>query len=49
MHCQYLTGLGCLGLGKFDKANMYFNDVLSKDRYDMGAFIHKDIFQLLND
>ncbi len=49
MHCQYLSGLGCLGLKQFQKAGEYFDTVLARDRYHTGAFVHKELLQFFND
>ncbi|HUH47911.1 MAG TPA: DUF5107 domain-containing protein, partial [Arenibacter sp.] len=40
IHCQYLIGLGELGLGNPKKAISAFKKVLEKDRYHLAAFIH---------
>lgn len=39
IHCNYLIGLGYLGLGKKELANKYFNEVLKKDINHQGASI----------
>ena len=43
IHCLYMAGLGCLGLGgqNSDKANQYFDEVLALDINHQGASIHK--------
>ena len=40
IHCNYLVGLGMLGLGKKEKAKNYFTNVLHKDLNHQGAAIH---------
>ncbi len=47
-HCNYLIGLGNLGLnnGKIDTAIEYFNAVLRNDINHLGAFIHKEMAKI---
>ena len=40
VHCQYLMGLGALGLGDFLFARQCFDEVLRIDAYHQGAIIH---------
>jgi len=40
IHCNYLIGLGMLGLGKKEEAKKYFTNVLHKDLNHQGAAIH---------
>lgn len=40
IHCRYMMGLGYLGLGKLDKANEEFENVLRKDSIHVGAKTH---------
>ena len=47
IYCQYLIGLGELGLGNFDRSIQRFNEVLDEDHYHMGAILHKSIAQQL--
>lgn len=50
IHCLYLIALGNLGLGNLDKAWKIFIEILVKDLYHTGAFIHLRLMesQLLN-
>ena len=41
IHCNYLLGLGHLGLGNNEKAACYFNDAYSLDNNHQGTQIHK--------
>ena len=43
IHCQYLIGLGELGLGNIDSALQKFDEVLNRDRYHTGAILHKSL------
>lgn len=43
LNCHYLMGLGYLGLGDFEKAKSKFDEVLSKDKYYIGARIHAEL------
>jgi tetratricopeptide (TPR) repeat protein len=49
IHCLYLMGLGHLGLGNgdMDKAESYFNEVLSLDVNHQGAATHKIMMEFL--
>lgn len=47
IHCQYLMGLGYLGLGDFDKATSSLQEVLSKNQAHIGATIHLQITDFL--
>jgi tetratricopeptide (TPR) repeat protein len=40
LHCQYLIGLGNLGLGNRETAHQQFEEILSVDRYHLNAWIH---------
>ena len=40
IHCNYLIGLGALGLNHFEKAKIAFSLVLSQNLYHLPAFIH---------
>ena len=42
-HCQYLIGLGELGLGNLGNSIQMFNKVLGSDRYHLGAIFHKSL------
>lgn len=41
IHCNYLLGLGYLGLGQSDKAITHFNIVLELDAVHQGSVLHK--------
>jgi tetratricopeptide (TPR) repeat protein len=41
IHCQFMTGLGCLGLGQADRAGQCFSAVLAADPNHLGAIIHR--------
>ena len=43
LHCLYLMALGYMGLNQTEKAEDYFNRVLSEDLYHIGALIHKNL------
>ncbi|HUQ64537.1 MAG TPA: DUF5107 domain-containing protein [Flavitalea sp.] len=47
VHCIYLTGLGWLGLGDFDKSETAFRQVLQYDSNHQGAIIHIKMRQFL--
>jgi len=40
LHCNYLMGLGCLGLNNVSIAQVEFSKVLAKDPCHIGANIH---------
>jgi tetratricopeptide (TPR) repeat protein len=40
LHCNYLIGLGYLGLGMKERAGEFFNSVLKSDSYHLGSHIH---------
>jgi tetratricopeptide (TPR) repeat protein len=40
IHCEYLIGLGEMGLGNTDMAISSFTKVMDKDNYHLPAFIH---------
>ncbi len=40
LHCEYLIGLGKLGLGHKDDARAAFKTVLNQDRYHLSAKLH---------
>lgn len=40
-HCNYLIGLGELGLGRMDKAVQALDSVLMKDNYHLSAQLHR--------
>jgi tetratricopeptide (TPR) repeat protein len=40
-HCQYMLGLGYLGLGQTDEAVRWFDAVLSKAPHHLGAALHR--------
>jgi hypothetical protein len=40
IHCNYVLGLGYLGLGNKEKALEFLQRVLYLDRYHQGAQIH---------
>ena len=40
IHCEYLMGLGYLGLGDAGKARMYLRSVLESDPSHQGALVH---------
>ena len=43
--CNYLRGLGYLGLGKMSKSTQEFNKILEQDSCHIGALIHKKFSQ----
>ena len=47
IHCNYLIGLGLLGLGKNEDASKYFNNVLLTDINHQGAAIHLKMVEFL--
>lgn len=46
IHCNYLVGLGNLGLGNDDTAKLYFEKVLEADPSHVGVYVHQKL--LLN-
>jgi tetratricopeptide (TPR) repeat protein len=40
VHCKYLAGLGCLGLGRAEEAIRYLSEVIKLDRAHSGAQVH---------
>jgi tetratricopeptide (TPR) repeat protein len=40
IHCRYISGLGCLGLKKYDMAQELFSEVLDLDAMHFGANTH---------
>lgn len=44
-HCQYLMGLGYLGLGNLDQARDFFSKILEVDTYHIGSRIHRHMSQ----
>jgi tetratricopeptide (TPR) repeat protein len=47
IHCNYLIGLGYLGLKQSDKALEYFGKVLSEDSAHLGAICHSQVAKLM--
>lgn len=47
-HCQYLLGLGELGLGNPKEAISAFTKILDKDKYHLPAFVHLDMAKKWN-
>jgi len=43
VHCNYLIGLGYLGLREFDIANTYFEKALAIDPSHLGIIIHQNL------
>ena len=48
IHCEYLIGLGEMGLGNTDKAISSFTNVMDKDHYHIPAFIHLNMAKKWN-
>src|SRR5690606_1642313 len=48
IHCNYLIGLGELGLGNAKKGISAFKEVLAKDNYHLSAFIHLNMAKKWN-
>ena len=46
IHCNFLLGLGNLGMGCFDQAMMYFDEVLRDDGAHTGAVLHRNEFSI---
>lgn len=42
IHCNYLLGLGYMGLNNKTKARTYFNNVLKEDKAHMGTILHQN-------
>jgi tetratricopeptide (TPR) repeat protein len=40
IHCKYLAGLGCLGLGQAEEAIQYLSEVIKLDQSHSGAQVH---------
>jgi len=47
IHCNYLIGLGYLGLGETNLAKDYFKKVLDKNINHLGALIHLKMIEIL--
>jgi tetratricopeptide (TPR) repeat protein len=45
IHCDYLIGLGELGLGNQKEASEAFDSVFSKDLFHLSAFIHQKMIE----
>ncbi|MDT3403098.1 DUF5107 domain-containing protein [Mucilaginibacter terrae] len=45
IHCRYITGLGYLGLNKYDEARMALTEVLKMDASHFGALAHLQYLQ----
>lgn len=43
IHCNYVMGLGCLGLGETEKAAGFFDRVLQLDINHQGGQIHRGL------
>ncbi len=41
IHCHFMMGLGCLGLGRFSEANDHFEKVLALAPHHIGATFHR--------
>jgi len=48
IHCNYLIGLGLLGLGRNEEAAKYFDTILQTDINHQGAAIHLNMVDFLN-
>lgn len=48
IHCKYLVGLGHLGLGDFEAAKKFLNEVLSQNVNHQGAQEHLKMIDFLN-
>ena len=48
IHCEYLIGLGELGLGNTENAISAFTKVMDKDNYHLPAFIHLNMAKKWN-
>ena len=49
IHCQYLKGLGQLGLANFDEASKLFKQILESDVNHQGASVHLGMISFLRD
>jgi tetratricopeptide (TPR) repeat protein len=47
IHCKYMVGLGCLGLGIYDKAGKELEEVLAMEINHQGAQVHIDMMGFL--
>jgi tetratricopeptide (TPR) repeat protein len=47
VHCEYLTGLGLLGLHKTEEAKIHFNKVLKENINHQGAEVHLKMIEFL--
>jgi tetratricopeptide (TPR) repeat protein len=47
-HCNYMMGLGNLGLNNTEEANSYFNKALQNDSMHFGAKMHLEVIQLFS-
>jgi tetratricopeptide (TPR) repeat protein len=47
IHCEYLIGLGNLGLGEFETAQRHFTEIRKKQNHHTGAFIHSGMIDFL--
>ena len=47
IHCNYLMGLGHLGLGNLEKANMYFAEAARMDCNHQGVQVHQQLTESL--
>lgn len=43
IHCQYMMGLGHLGLKQFESAKTYFGQILEINSHHQGALIHQNM------
>ena len=48
IHCNYLLGLGNLGLDKQQQAEVSFKEVLEHDRNHQGAITHLNMIRFIN-
>lgn len=47
IHCKYLVGLGNLGLGNYDEAKKYFDEVMELNINHQGAQVHTAMIDFL--
>jgi tetratricopeptide (TPR) repeat protein len=47
VHCEYLTGLGLLGLHNPEKAKIHFNNVLKENMSHQGVVVHLKMIDFL--